>query len=266
MNTIALCAIFKNEAPYLLEWVAFHRMIGVDHFVLYDNGSDDGGSDRLRRSRLADHVTLIDWPDRPGQYSAYSDFVAHHAKSYTWAGFIDLDEFIHPLAENSLRSLLDHPRYTGFSAVLMHWAVFGPSGHTRRPEDLVTASYTRRVQLHDEVNTHVKSIVRTADLLGVGQNPHVFQTSGPSCDATGKAVPTIPLQETACHETLILNHYFTWSREDWDAKTKRGRADAADDNEAAQYRAEVFATVAGNAGIEDSRITRFVPRLRWVMR
>ena len=39
MDKIAACAIFKDEAPYLLEWLAFHRMIGVDLFVLYDNGS-----------------------------------------------------------------------------------------------------------------------------------------------------------------------------------------------------------------------------------
>ena len=45
MDKIAVCAIFKDEAPYLLEWLAFHRMIGVDLFVLYDNGS----------SRMAHH-------------------------------------------------------------------------------------------------------------------------------------------------------------------------------------------------------------------
>ena len=38
MDKIAVCAIFKDEAPYLLEWIAFHKMVGVDLFVLYDNG------------------------------------------------------------------------------------------------------------------------------------------------------------------------------------------------------------------------------------
>jgi hypothetical protein len=41
MDNIAICAIFKNEGPHLLEWLAFHNMTGVDHFVLYDNGSTD---------------------------------------------------------------------------------------------------------------------------------------------------------------------------------------------------------------------------------
>jgi hypothetical protein len=53
MDKIAICAIFKDEAPFLLEWLAFHRMIGVDLFVLYDNGSNDGGADRIHASSFS---------------------------------------------------------------------------------------------------------------------------------------------------------------------------------------------------------------------
>ena len=67
MDKIAVCALFKDEAPYLLEWLAFHRMIGVDLFVLYDNGSSDGGADLVRASSFGRNVSIIDWPDRPGQ-------------------------------------------------------------------------------------------------------------------------------------------------------------------------------------------------------
>ncbi|HET7879957.1 MAG TPA: glycosyltransferase family 92 protein, partial [Acetobacteraceae bacterium] len=71
MDRMAVCAIFKDEAAYLLEWIAFHSMIGVDHFVLYENGSTDGGPELIRGSRFAGNVTLIEWADRPGQLSAY---------------------------------------------------------------------------------------------------------------------------------------------------------------------------------------------------
>jgi hypothetical protein len=65
MLKIAVCAIFKDEASYLLELIAFHRMIGVDLFVLYDNGSTDGGAELVRRSSFARNVTLVEWADRP---------------------------------------------------------------------------------------------------------------------------------------------------------------------------------------------------------
>ena len=36
---IIICAILKDETPYLIEWVEHHLQIGVEHFVLYDNNS-----------------------------------------------------------------------------------------------------------------------------------------------------------------------------------------------------------------------------------
>lgn len=31
----------RNEIPYLFEWIEFHRLQGVDHFILYDDESTD---------------------------------------------------------------------------------------------------------------------------------------------------------------------------------------------------------------------------------
>jgi hypothetical protein len=103
---IGICAIFKDEAPYLLEWIAFHRMIGVDLFVLYDNGSSDGGGELIRRSSFNRNVTLIDWPERPGQLAAYDHFRINHATRFEWAEFIYVDEFIMPLNSSSIRHIL----------------------------------------------------------------------------------------------------------------------------------------------------------------
>ena len=38
---LAVVAIFKNEAPYLCEWLGYHLLAGVEHFYLYDNDSSD---------------------------------------------------------------------------------------------------------------------------------------------------------------------------------------------------------------------------------
>jgi hypothetical protein len=39
---VGIVAIAKNEARFLLEWVAFHRAVGIRHFFIVDNGGDDG--------------------------------------------------------------------------------------------------------------------------------------------------------------------------------------------------------------------------------
>ena len=39
--TVAVCAIFKNESVFLKEWLEYHLLIGVEHFYLYNNFSED---------------------------------------------------------------------------------------------------------------------------------------------------------------------------------------------------------------------------------
>ena len=43
-----LVATAKNEGPYLLEWVAYHRMIGFDNILIFQNDSDDYTHETLR--------------------------------------------------------------------------------------------------------------------------------------------------------------------------------------------------------------------------
>jgi hypothetical protein len=44
---LSICAIFKDEAPYLPERIEFHRLVGVERFFLYDNLRVDGGREVL---------------------------------------------------------------------------------------------------------------------------------------------------------------------------------------------------------------------------
>jgi len=46
---LSICAIRKNEAPYLVEWIEFHQIVGVERFYLYDIGlSTDRPTCKLR--------------------------------------------------------------------------------------------------------------------------------------------------------------------------------------------------------------------------
>jgi len=261
MDKIAVCAIFKDEAPYLLEWIAFHKIVGVDLFVLYDNGSSDGGSDVVRRSDFARNVALIDWSDRPGQLSAYNHFRINHAPGFTWVAFIDIDEFIMPAAGNSIRDILMRKAYRPYAQILLQWLVFGPSGHDRRPAGLVLENYTRRLPEAADASRHVKALVRTAYLAGVDYTPHAAECTGPTCNTRAEAVLPYAIQPTECHEVMAIHHYFTKSVEDWAIKCRRGRGDSLE-----PYQDQVFADVANEATVEDPRALRFGPRLRALLR
>src|SRR5579883_479648 len=60
---LSIVAIFRNEKPYLREWIEYHRLVGVDHFYLYNNKSSDGSLEVLSPFIARGIVTLIDWPD-----------------------------------------------------------------------------------------------------------------------------------------------------------------------------------------------------------
>jgi hypothetical protein len=256
MDRVVVCAIFKDEAPYLLEWLAFHKMVGADLFVLYDNGSSDGGAELIRNSIFARNVTVIDWPEHPGMLSAYNHFRINHAARATWAAFIDIDEFLMPAGGGSIRDPLARGIYQDHSAILLQRLVFGPAGHGRKPPGLVVENYTRRLAETAASSRHVKSIVRAQDMLGM-DTPYVARCTGPACNTRGETVPPKAIQPSECHDVMVVKHYFTKSREEWELKLRRGRVDARK-----PYAGKVFADMANNATVEDERALRFVPRLR----
>ena len=261
MKPLAVYAIFKNEGPFLLEWIAYHRAQGLDYFVLYDNDSTDGGADVVRSSPLSRHCKIIHWPYRPGQLSAYRDFIQNSAASFEWVAFIDLDEFLLPLGAAGLRERLQS--WQGFSAVLVSWRIFGPCGWIERPEGLVIENYDMRSADEMPVNHHIKSIVKCDDLVDVTKNPHEFVVRGAVCNTVGRMVNNIAIQPEPCHENLVLNHYATRSRSDWTAKIHRGSA--MFDYTRPKYKEEMFDHFAEISHIKDDTIKKWAPKVREIL-
>ena len=254
---IGVCAIFLNEAPFLLEWIAYHKSVGVDRFILFDNGSTDGGKEIVLGSQFRELVTLISWPERPGQLSAYQHCIDHYIASFVWMAFIDIDEFIHPLRDCNLPDLLQ--RAGAHDAMLIQWMNFGPSGYSLEPEGLVLENYTSRLPIERSVNRHVKSIVRSSGVVGVG-GCHIARLKGDPCNADGATVENAAIQQEICADTAVINHYYTKSKATWLAKVGRGRASVADTEKQRSYdwfhEYEVYATAS------DTRISRFIPDTR----
>jgi hypothetical protein len=46
---IALGAIVKNEADYLLDWIAYHWVVGARHFLIASNDSTDESNEILQK-------------------------------------------------------------------------------------------------------------------------------------------------------------------------------------------------------------------------
>lgn len=157
---LAVCAVFRDEAPYLAEWVEFHRLVGIEQFFLYDDRSGDAGREVLAPYVSDGLVTLTECAmplASGGQGWAYDDALRRARGRFRWLGFIDIDEFLFSPEHASLVDVL--AEFEQHPGVLVNWQVYGSSGLQSRPDGLVIESFTRRSRTDWVRNRRVKSIV-----------------------------------------------------------------------------------------------------------
>jgi len=92
-HELAVCAIMKDEGPYLKEWLDYHILVGVQHFYLYDNGCTDDTDDILKSYIEAKVATLIRFPGERMQKNAYNDCIARFYNEAKWILDQVVDEF-----------------------------------------------------------------------------------------------------------------------------------------------------------------------------
>jgi hypothetical protein len=221
-NRLCAVAIVSGDGPFVAEWVAYHRLIGVDHFLLYDNDPAQPLPGLLEG--FEDFVTVVPWPDDPTaswpgrnlQTKTYTHALAQVRTNYTWVAFLDVDEFIVLHEHESLAAFLSS--FGSAGSVRLNWHVFGHNGHYEDPDGLITAALTRRMATP---SPRTKAISRTqaVDII----------TSAHSCrlkrdwvtvDANGR-VYTDALYPGKT-EVAHVNHYQCRSFLSWMGRVMRG--------------------------------------------
>ena len=232
-HELCVAAIMRNEGPYLEEWIDFHRLCGVERFILYDNDSTDDTVGILQPYVDKGVVTLIPWPHYNAkakrtnlQNKAYAHALSFMRGQTRWLALIDLDEFLFSPTGSDLTAVLRD--YQDLPAVVAFWATFGGSGHLKPPAGGLVDSYTQRLPLGEfKLDTlwtyYFKSIVQPHRTRGV-LNPHVCVTD--EDHIRGWTEAREPVDETftlkrhklasllSC-ERLRINHYYTKSWEEY---------------------------------------------------
>jgi|GEM_PF-3260401 len=215
---VILVAIVKNEAAHLEEWLAYHIALGIDHFVIYDNGSTDHTSELLERYINHGYVTYIEWPMRAGQLSAYNHSLRMFGTTAEWIGYYDPDEFLVPLQDDDIPTFL--ARFKDAATVRIPRFEFGYSGHRTPPDALTIEAYTEVANVLDldlDMPPRVKSLVRPRAVSAVGVHL-AFAADVPEPGAP------IDTAEVEVRGLARLNHYYTRSFEEFEAKRFGGSA------------------------------------------
>jgi hypothetical protein len=242
----ALCivATARNEGIYLIEWLAYHRAIGIDQFFLYSNDNDDGSDELLSRLAEAGAITWIHNQVAP-QISAQGKAYGHafgllgEVLRYRWAAVIDLDEFLvfDPLRFTSIIEFVSWHEMREGDAIACNWAYVG-SGQPPGPQRELLIRRNRRLlgpQHVGEGYRLVKMIVRPRRVMHSRPHnpitdelrqlvyrysdgePHSFHRS------PGGANPAFADQPNA--DCACIYHYLFKSPEEFLWKLARNRGD-----------------------------------------
>ena len=148
MRILAVTTL-RNEAPYIVEWVAHMRAIGVTDLLVYTNDCDDGTDALLAvlaKQGVLHHIVQQVPKGTSTQWQALKAVWTHPLrKSCDWAVACDVDEFINVhLGEGSLHDLIAAvPDQT--DAIAMPWRLFGNAGIDRFEDRPITEQFQQAI-------------------------------------------------------------------------------------------------------------------------
>lgn len=261
MYYFGVCAIIKDEEPFLDEWMAYYTLLGAEAFYLYDNGSATPLRQTLRkyeRFHTPESLRIHDAPGEKLQMITYGHCLAAYANKCRWIAFVDLDEFIVPKRHDTIPAMLEE--FEPYAGLALSWRTFGSNGHVTRPQGLQIENYTRALAASHSLNRHIKTIVNPT-LADHFSNPHICALKNPADrivlenhELTNSAWTDVPSWEKG-----QINHYYFRSKKDFFTKLRRPRAD----NGAMRTMAEKGVVLVGEE--EDTSAVRFAPGVKEII-
>jgi hypothetical protein len=228
---LSICTIFRDEAPYLREWIEFHRLVGVQHFYLCNHLSKDQYEEVLEpyiKEGIVELTNICDPNMDRGmnflkyaiQEPFYTDTIQKARGVSKWVACIDTDEFLVPVLPNSLHSSLENSLivllqdYEIFGGLAVNWQIFSTSNIERiQPNELMIEKLIRCSLKDHPWNFHVKSIVQPEKTLNftsphfANYMPGYSQVNTDKVAFEGRFSPYVQVDK------LRINHY--WCRDEY---------------------------------------------------
>lgn len=262
---LTLVAIVRDQEHYIKEWLAFHRIVGVDRFVIVLHKCSDKTEQHIRELSFSNDIYIhrvVSQEGASAQMGAYRWVVRNYGMTSRWMMFIDSDEFFFGTKEDHLPTILE--RYEDYGGLAAHWMNFGHNNNVLRPEGLSIEAFTRRMGGTTWINRVVKCAVQTRQLLAI-MSPHRQLTIKPivrehfdELDASDFST-----NKLASWDIVRCNHYHTRSMEDWVQRCKRGSCNTVYVNREI-YDVNRFTQRGGD--VEDTTILRFVDRIKGLIK
>ncbi|MCF6232545.1 MAG: glycosyltransferase family 2 protein [Rhodobacteraceae bacterium] len=276
-SRVAIVTCMKNEGPFILEWLAYHRAIGVDDFLVYSNDCDDGTDTMLELLQSKGYLQHRDNPFRKsGLKPQHAALAASEdeplVKNAGWLICMDVDEFINiHVGDGTLAALF--AALPDANMISMTWRLFGNADVTGFKDELITSRYTSCAP-HMTRKPHqawgFKTLYRN---IGLFKKMGVHRPKGLKSqlvdqiawvNGSGALMPKKEYRnawrsttKTIGYDLVTLNHYSLRSAESFLVKRDRGRVNHVDRDQGLTY----WFRMNNNAESDES-IQRMLPLLR----
>ena len=155
----------KNEVPYIVEWIEYNRIQGVDRIIIYDDTSADSTlllNEFYQQRDPGSHIHAIKSVDRPRnmtgknmQQMNFQHCLETFGNSTEWMVNLDVDEFLYSPAFGTLAhmlrnlSVIEKEKGLHFSSFTTTNLNFGSSGQQHRFENRLEKGADGRVSYHN---------------------------------------------------------------------------------------------------------------------
>ncbi len=236
---VATC--MKDEGPFIIEWLAWHKSIGIQDFVIFTNDCTDGTDQLLDRLEEMGQLRHLPNPALASGHTAfqpaalaYTSYLSEFRKADFFIS-MDVDEFINiRLGKGRMPDLLE--RTGPFDALSMSELNHGSNMVENFTPGLVTEQFPRHQRERPgkwKSRRGVKTIVRLGSKLKHIRNhrPDLRKDAGPVVWLDGSGRPLTSLHEDpsqngidvrGTYELVVLDHFALRSLESHMVKMFRG--------------------------------------------
>ncbi len=241
----------KNEGPFILEWIAYHRAIGFTGFTVYTNNCDDGTDKiimRLEQLGLAKHeVNQLRKHHSPQRKALRASETHPYTQKADWLMCADVDEFLNiRVGDGHLNDLL---AATGdVDAISFCWKLFGNGGVVEYQPEFVTEQFLWAAPEDRYPNyraSGMKTMMRNNEKFVRMKIHRPLLAEGAKdlrwVDAGGQEMPTAyhkakwSAHRGFSHEFARLHHYSVRSIDSFLVKRDRGRTNHINSDQGLDY-------------------------------
>lgn len=237
----------KDEAPFILEWIAFHKNVGITDFLIFTNDCSDGTIgllDRLDEMGVVRHLPNYSTVIASSRHQPRALRYAPMHKEYRnadWVISMDVDEFINVhIGDRTLEALFSANQTA--NVISLSHLDFGCSGIEKFEDRFVTEQMTSCAKKQPESRKRrgIKTLIhKSAPHYAFSNHRPKFQDpddpaihwvdgSGRTFSKNHRRGEHKGMSPVGAYEQVQLNHYPLRSLETYLTKASKGNAVAID--------------------------------------